>query len=530
MPSQNIPSLLGTFTDGQVVLAGSVPPSGFENNTLNPKMETIRSAINDHATRIDSLTAQVGALGGILYNVVAYGADPTGVADSTAAIQACISAAIGQQGIVIFSNGIYKLTDTITISGTCYISSDGAGQGVTIYQTTATKPIFNITSSYVRITDLKLDMRANPSSSSIITTTGTGFSGIIIQRCTFSASTGNTILAMTLQNTTGLAVTDCIVVGSSTQYHTLLKIYNCVSSLVSRNTVSYCYYAVYANGCSGLICEQNSVTNYKNYPVYFTSCFGAYLDKNSIKTSKDNSGNYSAIYVTGSNYVSITDNTLDESSATATTGRHTGIIIVGSDNTSIVKNSLLYHKYGISFETTASARFNIAFNSIAVCELYGINFAVCTGSGNITGNQFIDIYAAATQSKCIFFDTSTDTYNVTITGNYIGTVGSSATYVNTYAIYQTSGAYGTRIICASGNDFSKASGGSVVISADFSVFYPDATGRAIYNTTTAAPTTGTWKQGDKVILALPSASGYLGYVCTTAGTPGTWKGYGAIQA
>jgi hypothetical protein len=51
-----------------------------------------------------------------------------------------------------------------------------------------------------------------------------------------------------------------------------------------------------------------------------------------------------------------------------------------------------------------------------------------------------------------------------------------------------------------------------------------------YRYATAAPTTGTWAQGDKVFNASPAASGYEGWVCVTAGTPGTWKGFGQIQA
>jgi hypothetical protein len=40
---------------------------------------------------------------------------------------------------------------------------------------------------------------------------------------------------------------------------------------------------------------------------------------------------------------------------------------------------------------------------------------------------------------------------------------------------------------------------------------------------TAAPTTGTWARGDSVLNSTPSAAGPPGWVCTTAGTPGTWK-------
>jgi hypothetical protein len=46
----------------------------------------------------------------------------------------------------------------------------------------------------------------------------------------------------------------------------------------------------------------------------------------------------------------------------------------------------------------------------------------------------------------------------------------------------------------------------------------------------AAPTTGTWVVGDIVYNSTPAASGNIGWVCTTAGTPGTWKTFGAISA
>lgn len=49
-------------------------------------------------------------------------------------------------------------------------------------------------------------------------------------------------------------------------------------------------------------------------------------------------------------------------------------------------------------------------------------------------------------------------------------------------------------------------------------------------TGTAAPTTGAWAQGDIVWNIGASASGKVGWVCVTAGTPGTWKTFGAIDA
>jgi hypothetical protein len=46
----------------------------------------------------------------------------------------------------------------------------------------------------------------------------------------------------------------------------------------------------------------------------------------------------------------------------------------------------------------------------------------------------------------------------------------------------------------------------------------------------AAPTTGTWAVGDVVWNATPSAAGAPGWVCVTAGTPGTWKAMANLAA
>ena len=46
----------------------------------------------------------------------------------------------------------------------------------------------------------------------------------------------------------------------------------------------------------------------------------------------------------------------------------------------------------------------------------------------------------------------------------------------------------------------------------------------------AAPVSGTYAEGDIVWDTSPSAGGHIGWVCVTAGTPGTWKTFGAITA
>lgn len=53
---------------------------------------------------------------------------------------------------------------------------------------------------------------------------------------------------------------------------------------------------------------------------------------------------------------------------------------------------------------------------------------------------------------------------------------------------------------------------------------------AVINYAASAPAAGTWKVGDLVYNTNPTAGGTVGWICTTAGTPGTWKTFGSIAA
>lgn len=47
---------------------------------------------------------------------------------------------------------------------------------------------------------------------------------------------------------------------------------------------------------------------------------------------------------------------------------------------------------------------------------------------------------------------------------------------------------------------------------------------------TAAPSEGAWARGCIIWNSEPSASGTVGWVCVTAGSPGTWKAFGDIAS
>lgn len=44
----------------------------------------------------------------------------------------------------------------------------------------------------------------------------------------------------------------------------------------------------------------------------------------------------------------------------------------------------------------------------------------------------------------------------------------------------------------------------------------------------SVPSSGTWQRGDIVFNSQPSAGGFIGWACTSSGTPGTWKTFGSI--
>lgn len=66
-------------------------------------------------------------------NVLDYGADPTGVADSTSAIQAAINA-VGAKGAIYIPNGTYKVTETITFAQGTSVDIYGQSREGTIIQ------------------------------------------------------------------------------------------------------------------------------------------------------------------------------------------------------------------------------------------------------------------------------------------------------------------------------------------------------------------------------------------------------------
>lgn len=74
--------------------------------------------------------------------------------------------------------------------------------------------------------------------------------------------------------------------------------------------------------------------------------------------------------------------------------------------------------------------------------------------------------------------------------------------------------------------------GNTITQATTSIVDTSSTGlvvNAVNGFYSAAPTTGTWVIGTIIYNSAPASAGFVGWVCTASGTPGTWKTFGLIS-
>lgn len=88
----------------------------------------------------------------------------------------------------------------------------------------------------------------------------------------------------------------------------------------------------------------------------------------------------------------------------------------------------------------------------------------------------------------------------------------------------------TQVICALDDHVIDTNGavitehGGNILSQDFKI------GGKRHGYGTTPPVDGEWEKGDIIYNTNPSPGGFAGWICVTAGTPGTWKGFGLIES
>lgn len=280
-------------------------------------------------------------------------------------------------------------------------------------------------------------------------------------------------------------------------------------------------------------------------------------------------------------YVSVTGNVSHDNGAE-------GINIDGVNNGVVTGNTSYNNLIGITVwnrspGTANSKRNVVSSNTVANCTQYGILVADTTVftlvEGNSVNNCGYDGIFLTSVNNAVIRDNVTN--NNTRSGIYASsTIG--LTIQNNFSAYNT--LYGIQLITGTGlgratitgntlaanaggyGIYDNANGSNNVISNNFftdesspvvqttSIYVNDnsvvinnnrtLTGTAGIPTIgggtakqqlnswqylSAAPATGTWSVGDIVYNSAPASAGYIGFVCTVAGTPGTWKTFGLIS-
>lgn len=543
--------VINTFVDGDIVSATGTSPA-LLRSALNPKMQIIQAANDDNDSRIGVLEGQMTALGttSVQYNVKAspFNAVGNGIADDTAAIQAAITQAVTNQGIVVFPTGTYKITDKLTIAGNCALVSDGVSTSAVIRQYTASKETFRITGSNVIIQNLDIDTQANPSSFYVINNTSTVYSApisnITIEKCRFYSSNASAFYGVQLRFCTNGIVKDCTFT-AATQAIALMS---CTKSNISGNTITG------ANGsisltrttgltlvespqCTNCVVENNTISTDKSHSIYVVSVKNCYIRGNYITSANVSSSSFYAIYFTSSTdgvntlystYVVVSKNTIDN---TGWATYKISAIYMYYVYYSLVEGNVFNEVNSLYLVTAYSL--NITGNQFAnICGNEAIYLAATCGDITISSNGFTDIYDSYSTTAAIRLSNVSNGRPITITGNGLYRGAKVASYVNNYGTFALSPVQDYSNFIVSGNSFNKNSYLAYYSTSStvFCYYYEEPSGDRVFVSPSGSyPTAGTWYQGDKVLIQSPTAGGYIGYVCTTAGSPGTWKGYGAIQ-
>lgn len=150
------------------------------------------------------------------------------------------------------------------------------------------------------------------------------------------------------------------------------------------------------------------------------------------------------------------------------------------------------------------------------------NGSVSTGRGiQVSGDKITvannHIWANATSGDGIVVNSGQTTDQLILSGNHIFSCRFGMNFAGT-----------TTTVLANGNMISGA--GTADSSNKSNVTNWRDGGNNSWNFKTATPATEHWHIGTKVYDTAVAPSSFIGWVCTTAGTPGTWKTWGATSA
>lgn len=415
-----------------------------------------------------SLTkATFSMINGAVANVLDYGADPSGVIDSTAAIQLCLDE--NPLGFVYFPEGTYKVTDTLTIAGGAQnITGDGQrsiilvsglASGQSVFQNYGTNGSRRSNQIFENIQIFSVDGN------------GVGIALEFIERGVFRniwfygletmVEVTDQCYICLFQSLTGLGITE--------------KSFSVIAPAFNNNTFVNCTF-----GGKGFLLVSES-----SQGIQFTGC--------------DFEGcSYDATYPATA-YFKITSST----ELTGISGiTFSGCYWENNDADAIHLNAQGISgssKDGISGVSISGCFFTGGYGDVGHTNAKNVLFAFNAHAISVTGNYFSDF------KDYVVFDGGGNGPWL-FESNYIGKNLNGVERIPAFA--------STGKVLGGPGGYVKNNG--LLTRREFQG--------------TAIPTTGTFIQGDIVWNNAPTAGAYEKWICVSAGTPGTWKGASLIES
>lgn len=446
---------------------------------------------------LSSLDSAITLLGGQQVNVKTYGAVGDGVADDLVAFNNAVAAlptltingVTGKMGTIFVPNGTYKLSNEWAVDAEAVHVE--LAPGAHIFTTAATT--HGATIWFVRDTTLGVAVTPQNSWASIrggtVSNSGSGTldNAIGFTRTKFAVCEQVRIPLADRKAISAQAGVDHVRFLNNTIGTTKMGGITVESNIGDVHIVGNAI----ASAGAGML-DQDQAAGI----LVSATVTDAWVARNAIGAC----GSF-GIRSTSTTRLRIEDNTLPNCPSN-------GISVTSAVGVEVVRNRIISGKFGIAI-STSSGVILVDGNEITaggtLANTYdAMYFDTCTSRPVIRSNVVL-----GTNHRYAEYGATMASYPVVSTGNQLKAGGT--------------GVYGGSLALALVSD--------LVDGYPMFAGYGPVAGVALHVMQgTAAPTTGTWLRGDIVWNTAPAAGGTPGWVCTTAGTPGTWKAMANLAA
>ena len=454
-------------------------------------------------------------------NVKQFGAVGDGVTDDTAAIQAALDAAV----VVSLPAGTYKITSTLVFNdwGKSLIGESICAYGGTLSKSTL---LHSFNGDLVQLNPTASGARGRHrikyvqfKSDNVLTGVGLRITGSqdVVEGCAFYQFRSGGIRIGGKSYGTYIEKCSFDQCGAAGAYD-ISGDADTGASGSNYNTITLIADNIFESSQTGAVSLKNSDPFYiiRNYIEPFNSESTSPMIRTENSTSGNTKGwiqdNYiGALLATTGFAISATGAYLDIS-GNSCLDFVSGIFIstlIGNVTGNRIRG---FSTIGIQVSSAAANQNNnvvVSANSLeskSTGAVHGILMGGSVNGVNVTGNLVRGI--------CDYYIRMLSCSNVLVSGNEVAPFAGGA--ASGSGIYEDT----------TNTSNNSVKGNSVVattpyrrISFKYDIFYAS-----------AAPVAGDWAQGDIVYNSAPAAGGFIGWVCTASGAPGTWKTFGAITA